>query len=137
MVKHWQRTLAYLPAATWYGFVFWLSSQPKLPGPEDQVLQVIWFKTAHAIFYAILTILLILATFQARGGKRSLRRLELFFIFMAVIFLAVADELHQGFVPGRNPRTRDVLIDSLASAAVLLAFSRYNWARRKFLLPGM
>ncbi len=134
----WQRWLAYLPALSWYAFIYWLSSHPKLPGPEDKLLEFVWFKTAHAIFYAILAVLTLFGTLMVFGQPKNKSEKILFLgVFLVVAALAVFDELHQAFVPGRHPMARDVVIDSLAAAAVLLGFSRYNWGRRKFLLPGM
>ena len=38
---------------------------------------------------------------------------------MAVLY-AVTDEIHQGFVPGRNPQFTDLLIDAAGAATPLL-----------------
>lgn len=118
--------MLYLPAILWYGLIFFLSSQPKLPGPSDALWEFIWFKTAHAIFYAILTSLVWLATERNFSISEKNRRWYLFVTFLVVLVLALLDEFHQGFVPGRHMRTRDVVVDMTASAAALLAFSRYN-----------
>lgn len=126
-----RRFLAYLPALSWYAFIFWLSSQPKLPGPEDKLLEFVWFKTAHAIFYAILTALTLVGTIKVFGQFPKKNRAGWLAVFAGIVLLAVFDELHQAFVPGRHPMARDIAIDSLAAAAVLLGFSRYNWGRKR------
>ena len=126
-----RRWLTYLPALGWYAFIFWLSSHPKLPGPEDKLLEFIWFKTAHAIFYAILTALTLVGTINVFSGDSQRKRITVLAVFIAVVILATLDELHQAFVPGRQAMARDVVIDSVAAAAVLLGFSRYNWGRKR------
>lgn len=124
------RWFAYLPAIAWYAFIFFLSSQPKLPGPSGDMWEFVWFKTAHTLFYALLTALIWLATEIVFRPKKGLRRWYFFAVFLTVLVLAGLDELHQGLVPGRTMRSRDVLIDALASAGALLAFSRYNRRQR-------
>lgn len=121
-----QRWFYYLPAILWYGFIFFLSSQPKLPGPSDVLWEFVWFKTAHAIFYALLTSFIWLPTDMNFVPKKKEKRLYFLGTFLVVLLLAMLDEFHQGFVPGRHMRTRDVVVDMSASAAALLAFSRYN-----------
>ncbi len=125
-MSSWQKWFSFGPAAAWYAFIFWLSSQPKLPGPENTLAQLLWFKTAHLIFYAILTCLLIWALRQTMHWRAATYRWLLLLAFWLVVFPAGLDELHQGLVPGRHMRWRDIVVDASAAAAVILVFSRYN-----------
>lgn len=120
---------AWLPAICWYGMIFWLSSQPRLPGPEALWAQFVVFKTGHMVVYSTLTLFLLLASLLT-WPRRALRD-HFQFVWLSVLALAMADEFHQWFVPGRGPHLRDVGIDMLAATGLLWVVSRYN-ARRLF-----
>lgn len=128
LVRLRQLLLAYTPALIWYAFLFWLSSNPQLPGPGDSSWRdYLWFKTGHVLAYLLLTASIWWGSWLAFPYKGQKKRLK---IFMTVIVLACLDELHQAFVPGRTARMSDVLIDASASAAALWALQRYNAVHR-------
>lgn len=128
LVRLRQFLLAYAPALIWYAFLFWLSSHPQLPGPGDSSWRdYLWFKTGHVLAYLCLTICVWWGSWLV-----FLKRVKSFsFQIWTIIFvLAVLDELHQAFVPGRTARASDVLIDVSASATALWALQRYNAVHR-------
>jgi VanZ family protein len=93
------RLSAWLPVVAWAALIFTLSSIPDLGtglGGWDLVLR----KIAHAAEYAVLGALL----FRALGR-------ELPAVAIGIAY-AVADEVHQVFVPGRQGAAFDVLVDA-------------------------
>jgi VanZ family protein len=103
--------------------IFVVSAQPQLPSVSSGLADTLIKKTAHALEYALLTVLLWRA-FSWRGlllphaawrrlaGRQRLIR-ALVFAFVSSVLYAVSDEFHQTFVPGRNGRWMDVGIDSV------------------------
>lgn len=64
-------------------------------------------KLSHFMEFFILYYLLQRALSNGRYDRRSLR------ISLLITFLyACSDEIHQGFIPGRNPSFKDVIIDT-------------------------
>ena len=92
------------PVFVWCAFIFFMSSQPHLPGPQDKTLDFILKKIGHITVYAVLFRL----TYDALGKKSEHRVLN---AFVFCILYAISDEYHQSFVPGRTPMLRDVGID--------------------------
>lgn len=69
-------------------------------------------KAGHFTEYFILYILLVNALKESFGYKKAA------FMAISLVFLyACSDEVHQIFVPGREARIRDVLIDTSGGAA--------------------
>ena len=100
---------AWLPVVAWAGLIFALSSIPDLGtglGGWDLILR----KLAHAAEFAILGVLLLRALDHAWAA------------FWFGVAYAVADEIHQAFVPGRVGSPLDVAIDAAGIAVgVVLA----------------
>jgi len=95
----------------WAGVIFVLSSIPDLGtglGGWDLALR----KVAHAAEFALLGLLLVRATGQARLA-----------LALGTAY-AISDELHQHFVPGRLGSPLDVAIDAVGVAAGVLIVGR-------------
>ncbi len=95
----------WLPVILWAGIIFWLSSLPDLKSglKEDFVLR----KIAHALEFAILTILL----FRAIYNYESKIKKAISYSIVLAVFYALSDEFHQSFIRGREGNLRDVGID--------------------------
>jgi VanZ family protein len=106
------RFLAWIPAAVWAGVIFYLSSRPRLPGPELPGID----KVAHFAAYALLAWLLIFAT------ERS--RLPLAVAVVLALVYGATDEIHQMYVPGRSPDVLDWFADAAGVAAATLVYVR-------------
>lgn len=51
--------------------------------------------------------------------------------FLISLVYAVSDEYHQSLVPGREPRIRDVVIDSIGALfAVYVVALKPSWAKK-------
>ncbi|KKQ43266.1 MAG: VanZ-like protein [Microgenomates group bacterium GW2011_GWC1_37_8] len=77
-------------------------------------------KTAHIIEYAVLTLLSYRAMKESGISKTNA---ALFSILFAV-FYGATDEFHQAFTPGREPKARDVMFDTIGS--VIAIYSVWN-----------
>lgn len=128
LVKRLFRYLWYfLPVILIYGVVFWLSDQPSLPGPVDYSSRFAWFKSAHIVVYAGL------AWFMFRAWFKILKHRTMWSIIqislVSCLLLAMLDEWHQSFVPGRGSSFRDLVIDLIGIGAALWLQRRYNQSR--------
>jgi len=118
--------LYWLPVLLWMALIFALSARPAVQATTVDWADFFLKKTAHFIEYFILNFWLLLALKKTQ----RLSRTRLFFtaFFISVIY-AASDEFHQTFIPGREGRVRDVLIDTLGISASMWYFSRpgFGW----------
>jgi VanZ family protein len=119
-----RRVLLWTPAIVWAIVIFAVSSIPSLqtqPLGSD--------KTAHAVEYAILAILVV---FGAAGGTWAgvTWRVVAWTIGLSALY-AVSDELHQSFVPGRSSSAGDVAADVAGAAAAAVAVRAWAIIRRR------
>jgi len=91
----------WIPAFLWMTLIFYLSSGPTTIIKGTSIERFLVLKTFHLIEYAVLLILFI---FAALSPAKS--------ILLSYLY-SLTDELHQFFIPGRNGRFRDTLIDLL------------------------
>lgn len=104
---------AYLPAAAWAAFVFFIGGQPDLrPSP--------WLdfpgadKVAHFAMYGILGALLLLGRSMARLRHR------VWWPLLVVAMMGAADETRQRMVPGRTPDVADWVADLAGAGSGIL-----------------
>jgi VanZ family protein len=102
--------LRWLPAAAWMAVIFWFSSQPDLPRPANDLLNLILRKTAHFTVFGVLALFYLYAL-----GTWRLRWLAL----VLTILYAISDEYHQSWTPLRHPAWTDVVIDSAGGGCAL------------------
>ena len=91
-------------------------------------LQVYIRKSAHAVIYFMLGILLTFsfADMNIKGFQPYIKA------FLTGVTYAVSDELHQVFIPGRGPSFKDVMLDSAGIiAAVVLCIAVIEFCRYK------
>ncbi len=104
----------WLPALGMMTLIFAFSSVPGEVMPRFGWAEFVVKKGAHMAAYALLA----LSFWRGLGWQG--RRAGLAWL-LAVIY-AVTDEVHQSFVPGRQPSLADVLVfDALGAALGLLA----------------
>ena len=101
----------FLVLAIAYAALIFAVSQ--IPGRElARVGITVWDKAVHALEYLPLGALIAawLASWRRPAGPRA--RLGVLAIAVAAVFAwAVLDEIHQAFVPGRQPAAGDVVAD--------------------------
>lgn len=115
---------AWLPSALWMAFLFYLSSLPQIPGPQEILTIQIVRKTGHAFVYGILAALNYRALHNTKPGVTRPGVLA----WVLAVSYAATDEAHQAFVPGRHATAFDVLIDALGAA--LAVYGLMRWAQR-------
>lgn len=141
----------WLPVLLWCAVIFGFSSDagssrrtsriigPVLrwlvPGISEEVVYKIQFgvrKAAHVTEYAALALLVWRALRRpVRGDQRPWLWREAWLALACAALFAVSDEIHQAFVPGREGRAMDVLIDSAGGLTGLLALRAYGkWRGR-------
>lgn len=102
----------YLAVFVWCSVIFWFSNHSKISTVESSAVDFFFKKTAHLVEYAILTVLIFRAT---KNIKLS--------IILSILY-AASDEFHQSFIPGREPRVRDVIIDATGSTIGVILWSK-------------
>lgn len=105
----------WLPAVLWMGLIFFLSSRETLPRPAG-LSPSFEAVAGHFGAYAVLALLL----FAGLGGRGRRPDRRAVIAFAIAVLYGVSDELHQSFVPGRDPSTLDVGVDALGAAVALL-----------------
>ncbi len=104
------------PVVGWAALIFILSSQPNLRFVPDATLDVVVRKAGHVGVFGILALLLS----RALSGTAAWRRPRAWAFAFTVLY-AASDELHQGFVPGRQSAVLDVGIDATGALIALAA----------------
>lgn len=95
------KLIRFLPAVLWMGFIFYLSSRSTAGIPLTGTDRFLLLKTFHLIEYAVLTFFLNI------GYRRSAPSAVTAYLY------ALTDEFHQTFIPGREGKFADTLIDIL------------------------
>jgi VanZ family protein len=150
----------WLPVVLWLGWMFFASTdvmssehtsrfigpflrwwKPDITLAAVESIQLVVRKCAHAVDYAILSMLLYRAIrHQYRVGAkaasaRAKRRDNFLFVavltFTLTLLLAVGDEFHQSFVPSRTASARDVGIDMGGALIGLFIWRGIERRRRK------
>jgi VanZ family protein len=98
-----------LPLVLWMGLIFIMSSVQKIAVTDDYVKSFAMFKTLHLIEYGILFLLWLRFFHLIKINNQYILAFLLTFIY------GFSDELHQGFVSGREGKFRDALVDGLGA----------------------
>lgn len=107
-----------LPAIIWMVFIFLMSSQeqfPRTPGFSVAVMSVL----AHIVLYGVLGLLISIAI---NGTGRPDKRSMILAVTGAALY-GVTDEVHQAFVPGRNPSIFDLFVNTVGATISVVAWS--------------
>ena len=91
--------LRYLPSIIWMSLMFFLSAQSTIGIGQTRTQRFLILKSFHLIEYAILYLLLYLATGSVKKA-----------VIISYSY-ALSDEIHQSLVPGREGKFLDTLID--------------------------
>ena len=114
------------PAFVWMAVIFALSSQRTLPRPPGLSMTMAG-TGGHFVVYAVLAALLY-AGLPPNGRTTGRRR---FVAVVGAIAFGVTDELHQAFVPGRDPALIDLAVDALGAAVGAGIVGLVAWGRHR------
>lgn len=130
-VRYW------LPVIVWMIVIFFMSGRESVRIADEYILNFLFFKMFHVIEYFILFVL------YFRALKNTLRTPIGVNFFAAAFFLtliyAVTDEIHQVFVPTREGKLRDVIIDAIGATIAWISITHVlprapgklrDWAKR-------
>ena len=127
LLKYW------LPPILWGLIIFSFSSLQVGSSNDIYWKDFVIKKTAHVVEYAILAVLL----YRAMIGSDVEKKKAIIFSMLIVSLYGFTDEFHQSFTPGREPRIRDVIIDTIGGALGVLTFckvlEKYPKWKEKFL----
>jgi VanZ family protein len=100
--------------------IFAASATPSDDLPTFGILNLLIYKGAHMLGYALLAV----SFWHGLSRGIKIRRRHIVLAFLLSAAYAVSDELHQIFTAGRNPSPVDVLIDAAGAALGLAIGSR-------------
>ncbi len=98
--------LYWAPVVAWMAIIFFLSGRQSVMVSTEYLLNFLFFKTLHLIEYAALFVLLVRATGSYPNA------------FIVTVLYAISDEIHQQFVPTREGKVRDVIIDAAGAGLI-------------------
>lgn len=122
---------AVLPPIIWAALIFFLSSQPVLPGIEVSSLDFVLKKVGHMVVYAVLYVLTYRGTmilFSPASHSKQTKQKQLLLLIVPIalcLVYAISDEIHQSFTPNRFPSGRDVGYDMFGVFVAYLKIHRY------------
>ena len=103
-------------------FLFWLSHQSEPPRPEVEIPFA--DKAVHFVLFGGLAALV--STGMQRSGRGGTPAHFAVPVLFAVLY-GVSDEVHQAFIPLRQPDLWDLAADTAGALAVQAALWRYAW----------
>lgn len=115
-----------LPALLWGGAIFVSSSIASADLPKLDIWSA--DKIVHFGVYFVLAALVHRAL-RHPAAPKGVREHHLLVMIVVTALYGLSDEIHQSFVPGRNPSLLDLLAD--AGGAVLYALLFLLWNRHR------
>lgn len=113
----------WLPVLAHAAFIFYLSSRSTFPVEPPAIPQL--DKLVHACLFGLLALLLLRAITQGRLRNASYK--EMLITILLVSFYGMTDEVHQMFVPYRNPCVWDWVADTVG--AMLACVGVTGWKK--------
>lgn len=108
----------------WMMIIFLLSSRQSLSVSSEYVLNFLFFKFLHMVEYGILYALMLRALLPYQPRSQAVYAMA----FFLTLIYAMTDELHQTYVPSREGKLRDVIIDGIGAGLL--------WYFLSIQLPG-
>ncbi len=101
----------WLPSISWMFLIFLFSSRERVQVSQEEVVNFLFFKTLHVIEYALLFLLNVRALHLSFPTER-LKQVMITAATLTVAY-AITDEIHQFYVPTRDGKLTDVIIDGI------------------------
>ena len=109
----------WVPVVLWATLIFFFSSEALPPTSRIYWRDFVVKKSAHVVEYAVFATLVFRA-FINSGMER--KRAAVYTLVLSMLYGAT-DEYHQSFTPGREPRIRDWIFDTIGAGLA----SYYLW----------
>ncbi|RPJ86064.1 MAG: VanZ family protein [Acidobacteria bacterium] len=114
----------WMPALIFALFIFFMSGQSSPPGADLAPDYV-----AHFVVYGVFALTILWAVTRGLKKRVTFSR-ALWCLFISSAYSAT-DEIHQSFIPRRNPSWSDIFADVLGAATFLLIVLAVAWMRRR------
>lgn len=101
----------WLPVFLWAFMIFGFSANPTGSVSEVHWQDFVVKKLAHVFVYGVLSTLLYRALKKSGVPKKK----AITYSIYASIIYGITDEYHQSFTPGREPRARDIIFDTIGA----------------------
>jgi len=108
-----------LATLLYVGWITWMSSIPRPAGVSHLILEY-GLNLGHIPLFAGLTILLVRTITSKSRSYLTLKACA--WAALILFSIAVLDEVHQSFVPGRSASVLDMALDVMGIGAVLLYY---------------
>lgn len=102
----------WFPVIVWMAVIFFLSGRSSAQVADEPILNFLFFKTLHVVEYSILFVL----SFRALKNAAA--------AFLLTLLYAATDEIHQMFIPTREGRLRDVIIDAIGATIAWISINQ-------------
>lgn len=120
----------WLPPIIWGALIFSGSGAPSITVSQVYWLNFSAHKITHLIEYAVLGILLYRALKEEKISKKE----AVVYAVVICAFYGFTDEFHQSLTPTREPRVRDMIIDTIGGTlGVLIVWKLLPKAPKKLL----
>jgi len=115
----------FLPAILWSIVIFILSTRSGINLPESWMDFISWDKFGHAVVYCILTILLLIGSYQ-KNAKHDLGRAILTLgVIISSIYGISMEIVQYSFFPGRFFEVMDIIANIIGSLIGLIIFKHF------------
>ncbi len=112
----------WLPQILLMVLIFFLSSHHRVSITEESTIDFVIFKSLHMIEYGAL---FFLTTRAILHTSTQSKKHALLYAFIFCVLFAFSDEIHQTFVPTREGKLRDVLIDTVGISVVYWKYAKF------------
>lgn len=111
----------WLPVVLWMGVIFLFSSRQKIAVTDSYIASFLFFKTLHLIEYAFLYTV----TYRAVKNTLQVNKGWVWVLpFCITTLYAVSDEIHQTYIPTREGKPRDAIIDMFGAAIAWISLQQ-------------
>lgn len=121
----------WLPPIIWMVVIFIFSSRQRIEVSPELVINFLVFKSLHIIEYLILYLLFFRAFLS---GKKIAKKKILLLSFVFALIYAASDEVHQRFIPTREGKALDVIIDCIGLTIGYYIGNKYFEILNRFLV---
>lgn len=97
------------PVVLWMIVIFLFSTRQKVAISDSYAVSFLFFKTLHLIEYTFLYVV----SYRAFLNSGIQKKWAFMYAWILTVLYAITDEIHQLFVPTREGKLRDVIIDAI------------------------